>query len=394
MPTVFRHESFLLTLPFDAALHAGFVLHVKDDRLAPRTPGWEAFDLQRYLNLDSPEAPGDIASTTLMFSRARGPRLDPWRDSEEAWPEVFAHMRAQHPWPRRLLYLKAVVQARGLLSGGSMRTPVNVVQAVRLAPKPERDVEEWQLQQLDQALNHLNDFLTAVASIRREEQIEVVGRRDFPPLMVGFGWDLSSDGTRSEEQWENYLMHDRVPGSQPTLSKPEADFAMWISAARDHPMKAAGDFILGATASLRRGRYGHAVIEACTAAELLVSSTVRLAGPLRGYPQEKLNNVLAGAFASRAKDHFAPIAGYSRDPETSGDALGTWWTTAYKLRNRVAHQGHTPSENEAFDAVEATEAFHHDLGGRLSAQTDLQSLLIPIPDTVVDAVFPDEEEHD
>lgn len=184
-------------------------------------------------------------------------------------------------------------------------------------------------------------------------------------------------------------MHDRLPEDE-RVTKAEADLATWISASRDHPLKNAGDFILSATGLLERGRYSHAVADAGTGVEMLVTASLRLAGPLHGYNASKLTNVLNGPFASRIKDHFAPVFGYDHDPATSADALGTWWTRTYLLRNKVVHRGHRPTENEAFDAVEAAEALHHDLGARLNADSNLKALLLPIPDEVIRAV---EREH-
>src|SRR4051794_20859984 len=100
-PDVFRHESFLLVLPFHARLHAGFVLHVKDGPGARRENGWEHFDLQEYLGLDSPETPGAMASTTLMFKLTRGEPVRPWRTAEQAWPDIFRWQRRQQRLHRR-----------------------------------------------------------------------------------------------------------------------------------------------------------------------------------------------------------------------------------------------------------------------------------------------------
>lgn len=81
-----------------------------------------------------------------------------------------------------------------------------VVQAVRLAPRPSDQTDEWRFSQMDRALEHLNDFITALMSIRRNPELLAVGRRDLPPLVLGFGWDLHADGTRSEVEWQG--LHD------------------------------------------------------------------------------------------------------------------------------------------------------------------------------------------
>lgn len=382
-PQVFRHESFLLELPFHASLPQGFILHVKDDPGAPPTSGWEHFDLDSYLGLAGHPLPTDMPSTTLMFSVARGEPVRPWRAAEEAWPGVFKWHRRGQGLPRRLLASKPVRVLRELMRPIPLRTSVSVVQAVRLAPRPEGYDEDWRWAQLGQALEHLNDLLSGVMSVRRDPEVAPVGLRELPPLAFGFGWDLHPDGRRSRVEWQGYAANDRLPWLEPVMTSEEAELAAWISTANGHPLKQAGDFLLGAWSSAQRGRFTHAVAEAGTAVELLISAALRLAAPYHGYSQPKLNNVLDGPFASRARDHFAPIFGYDTDPATSKDALGRWWQDTYLLRNRVVHRGHRPTEPEAAQALEAAEGLHHDLGGRLSRDPHLSGLLLAVPASVV-----------
>ncbi len=182
-----------------------------------------------------------------------------------------------------------------------------------------------------------------------------------------------------------YAANDRLPSAEPTMTAEEAELAAWIATAKDHPLKQAGDFLLVAWSSAQRGRFTHAVTEAGTAVELLVSASLRVAAPTRGYPAQKLANILEGPFASRVRDHFAPMFGYDSAPETSTDALGRWWQDTYLLRNRIVHTGHRPTEAEAVAALEAAENLHHDLGERFSNDPQLGAELLPVPASVIAA---------
>jgi hypothetical protein len=385
VPEVFRHESFLLELPFHAGLPHGFILHIKDDPGAPPTQGWEEFDLDTYLGLAGDPVPRDMPSTTLMFSAVRGQPLRPWQTVEEAWPRIFKWHRRSQSAPRRLLASKPVRTVGGLVRADPLRAPISVVQAVRLSARPEICDGDWRWAQLDRALGHLNNLLSAVMSVRRDPELTAVGLRDLPPLVFGFGWDVHADERRSEVQWQGYMANDRLPWLEPEMTWEEAELAAWMSMEKEHPLRQVGDFLLGAWSSAQRGRFSHAVAQACTAVELLISAAVRLAAPKRGYSPEKLANVLDGPFASRARDHFAPIFGYDAEAATSSDALGRWWRDTYLLRNRVVHHAHCPTEPEAVRAVEAAEALHHDLGGRLSTDEQFASLSLNIPPHVVAA---------
>src|SRR5207245_450366 len=47
-----------------------------------------------------------------------------------------------------------------------------------------------------------------------------------------------------------------------------------------------------------------------------------------------------------------PALGVEVDREaTASDPLNTWLRTAYRLRNRIAHTGYRPSDEEAIEAV-------------------------------------------
>jgi hypothetical protein len=389
LPEVFRHESFLLTLPFHAALPDAYIQHFKDAPGAPATRGWEHFDLNRYLGLGGDRLPRDIPSTTLMFAVARGEPVRPWGTVEEAWPRLFQWHRSSQSLPRRLLTGRWIRVSRDLVRPPRLRASVSVVQAIRLAPRPGSEPDEWRWSQMDRALGHLNDLLSGVAAVRRDPEISSVGLRDLPPLVLGFGWELYSDGRRSQVEWRAYMAHDRLPWVTPTMSLEEAELAGWIATAKDYPLKPAGDFLLGAWSSAQRGRFTHAVAEAGTAVELLISASLRVAAPHHGYSKEKLGSILDGDFAGRVRHHFAPMFGYATDPGRSTDPLGRWWRDSYLLRNRVIHRGHRPEEAEAVQAIEAAEDLHHDLAERVSGDPRLHALHLPVPPEVIAAA----EEH-
>src|SRR4051794_9201140 len=134
MAVGFREENYLLELPYDAGIHEGFTLHAKDDHTAPRESGWEAFDLQRWLVLDAPEAPGSMTSTTLKFSKART-RTDPLSFVERAYPAIFARGRADHPWYLRPLYSWPVRALLPFISPYRPSLTRTVVHMIRIAER-------------------------------------------------------------------------------------------------------------------------------------------------------------------------------------------------------------------------------------------------------------------
>jgi hypothetical protein len=243
--------------------------------------------------------------------------------------------------------------------------------------------ERWRWEQFDNALDHLNELIAGVMTVSRNLELRTVGRRDLPPLVLGFGWDLMADGERSPVAWQTYVPHDRIADVGHELTAEEATFAAWIANTRGDPFKDSRSFLLAAWSAAQQGRFTHAIADSGTAVEVLVSAALRVAAPIKGYDSAKLDNILAGSFASRVKDHFAPTFAYDRDPLTSSDPLGAWWQAGYLLRNQVVHRGLRPTEPQTVTALEASEALHLDLADRWSNDPRLAPLLGRIPDYVI-----------
>ena len=331
-PTVFRHESFLFALPFHCGLYNGFGMHFEDAPRTQRTTGWEHFALGAYLGFGPDPLPDDLPSTTLLFATAPGQPVDPFFAVEQAWPRIFAwQRRLRHGRLGTLRYSRPLLALDRLRRGHALRQPVSVVQAIRLAPRPQRYDESWRWEQFDKALEHLNELLAGVMTVSRDLEVTSIGRRDLPPLVFGFGWDLTAGGDRSPVAWQTYLPHDRIAHIGSELSAEEATLAAWIANTRGDPFNASRGYLLAAWSSAQRGRFTHAVAESGTAVEVLVSAALRAAASIKGYDATKLGNVLDGPFASRLKDHFAPCFGYERDPLSSSDRLGEWWQKGYSL---------------------------------------------------------------
>ena len=376
MRVALRHEAFLIELPFDAGLEDDLTLHQKDDPGAPRETGWEGFDLRRYLRLGKPSS-GQMASTTLTF-RSGEERQNLFELAEDAWPGAFKHHRRQQSrWPLHIPRGRLFRRLHGFLRPLMARR--TVVQAIRVTPEPAVMDDVWRHGQLLVALDVLNQFLVASGLVHGDAEVATVSHRELPLLIPGWGWRVPSEPWDDVDiDWWTYNIHDRgAPLIR--LTRPETELAVGLWQSRDHPLMPPAEFLLAAQQSGHRGRRAHAVIEAGTATELLVSGVLRTIGPVKGYDQAKLQNVLNGGFRPRVEDHFAVLLGYERDPEVGNDALGKWWRHGYALRNRVVHQGHRPSDSETARAVDTARTLNFDAGDRLAKDASVAGLLLPIP---------------
>jgi hypothetical protein len=367
----FREERFLFELPYDSRLGPNFANHGKDVPHAPRESGWERFDLQLWLGLDSPPVEGSMSCTTLIFGSATG-NVDPTHYVQEAFPSYFGLSRAAH-WPRwrRWLYDQRLARWwRSIHTDRGIPTRKTVVLVVRIAEQPDELSEDWRFEQLCLGLARLNDFLLAAATVHGDPELAPVSLQDLPPIVFGMGWDIPRSGVPPAEiDFWSYIVNDRIPQRprQP-LTREEADLAMWFTVERDHPLVTASHLFLSAQQAHYRGELTHAVIDAGTAVETLVSAAVRLVAPERGYPPEKVDKALRAPFRGLVQDHFAKLLGYSREVDESGDALGTWWQEGYKIRNAVVHEGLKANEDQVAQALGSAMQLQRDFTERLRAK--------------------------
>jgi hypothetical protein len=380
----FREERFLFELPYDARIAPHFAHHVKDVPHAPRESDWKAFDLQVWLGFDSPPVEGSMASTTLKFSAAERP-TDTLYFVRQAFPRFFAINRV-HDLPKwkRPLYTRPALRLKDLVRRRqSPRVRRTVVEAVRIAPRPEEMDGEWRMDQLRYALERLNRFLLAAATVHGDPELAPVSLQELPPIVCGMGWDLppAAEQPHHIDFW-TYLVNDRIPDRpRKPLTRAEADLAMWLSVESDHPLVASSRLFLSAQQAEYRGRLSHAVVDAGTGVEMLIAAAVRLIGPDRGYSDDALSRALQAPFRNLVEGHFAKLMDYSSDPENASDALGRWWRSGYRLRNAVVHEGLAPREDEAEEAIRSALQLQRDLRDRMQ-RMGLASKLPQVPENV------------
>jgi hypothetical protein len=263
---------------------------------------------------------------------------------------------------------------------------VTVVEAVRIDEKPENLTQEWRFKQLRIALDRLNTFLLAAASVHGDPELAPLAPQDLPPYVFGMGWDLPKNllDPPKIDFW-TYLIHERFP-SRPRspLTRAEADLAMWMTVEHDHPLVRPSHLFLSAEQALHRGRLTQSIVDVGTAIEMLVAAAVRLVGLERGYSEEKLQGVLEAPFSSLLKDHFAPLLGYSSTPATADDPLGEWWREGYLVRNAVVHEGRRATEDEAEGVIGSALQLQRDFTERLRA-AGLGQILPSVPQNIKEA---------
>lgn len=309
-----------------------------------------------------------MRSTTLKFSAAQR-RSDPMYFVERAFPNFFElSRRTIHP-RRRWLYGRPARWLKNRIWRGGPVERHTVVEAVRIDTKPSVLTEEWRFAQLRVALDRLNQYLLAAATVHGDPELAPIAPQDLPPLVFGMGWNLPRhfDAFEGIDFW-TYLLHDRSSNRpRNPLTRAEADLAMWMSVEHNHPLVPSSHLFLSAEQAMHRGQLTHAIVDSGTAVEMLVAAAVRSLAEDQGYSEKKLEGVMEAPFANLVKHHFASFLGYATNPKASDDALGIWWREGYQIRHAVVHEGRKATEQEAEEALGSALQLQRDFVERLRA---------------------------
>jgi hypothetical protein len=359
-------ECYVLELPFDTGVPDNYVLHVKDDVSSPVEIGWDDFDLGAFLGI-RPELPmGQMQSTTLWFRRAEIPTPESFQAMITAFPEILEDARQGNPPP---------VDP----PGPPPSRPRTVVAATRIAvpPSGQHGTESlWRGGQITTCMMVLNEYLESIAEACTNPAVGPIVPTEFPPLVFGYRRylpDAAEAATLPPAEHFAFPLHEYLPWVTKPLTWEQAQIAA-VAPTHPRPFALAGSYLRNAERALLQENSRHAIIDACTAIELAVSSAVRVYAPLAGYEQTKVSNIVNGAFASRAKDHFAKLLEYSADPGAAEDALGVWWRDGYLRRNSVVHEGNFAFRQEADEAVTAAKTLLQDMTQRISADSRFTSV--------------------
>ncbi|MGI8412022.1 MAG: tetratricopeptide repeat protein [Solirubrobacteraceae bacterium] len=370
------YVSFYIELPFDVGLDIGQAtrkIHLVNGPLEE----WSDLDLDALLGMPPFEEKGTFPCTTFYFRRAVLATGAPLTAVTTAFPEHFEKPE-QLSTGRRVARL---IRELASLCSGRIREDVTRATSEASTPRESRTVVQavrvvehqtgifssaWLDEQFDIVVDSLNEYLLALAAASGDLRMGPVTRAQLPPVVAGFQADFR-DGLPLRLQPLTFWSHPNIPKLGRNLPKPVVEHAMNIvGGPRDaRPFFPTLELMVASQRSFFAARSRHAVLESGTAIELMIHTAVREVGTAEGWPPERLAKV-GRVFRNLVQHHFAPIFGFSPDVDASNDALGHWWQTGYRLRNRVAHDGHQPDRDETLAALTSAEGLNDALGVALS----------------------------
>ena len=368
--------SFFIELPFDTGLSNDQAFNAID--VSHPLEDWSDFDLQAFLGMPPLPEAAVRPCTVFRFRRVTNVVEGPFANVERAFGRDLPF---EMPSPEDLPPLD---QSR------------SVVQAIRIAPHDTADFgERWVREQFAIVLSALNSHLIALGAAADDHRIAPIHELQLSPIVLGFQGDLRDleDGELRDQRAFTLLLHPGRYGESDDHDATVINRALAIlGQGIPGPFYPAMELLFAARRSLEEGRLTHAVLEAGTAIELLVSGVVVGIGMDKHWPDEKLENILSDKtpFRSRFVDHFAKAFGISVDSDASGsDPINTWLRVAYPLRNKVAHRGYRPTNEETVEAV-SLAAMLIDFTGKTAEENPRFGIKLPSFEELIPAPMLDE----
>jgi hypothetical protein len=131
-------------------------------------------------------------------------------------------------------------------------------------------------------------------------------------------------------------------------------------------------FVQHARASRRafwmQADYGATVIEAHISSEVFLDSVLLLMAWEEGTAPEEASEWFDEWLSKRIRTRYGPRLGGNWNTHDSKSLVGQWAERVQGLRNRVAHRGYWPSEQEAYECLQARDQLEDFIKERLAAR--------------------------
>jgi hypothetical protein len=228
----------------------------------------------------------------------------------------------------------------------------------------------------DKAFGQLNEFLTMLGFTSSTAEIGAVRRTELPthiPVVL----DLAGDPAARRAELSLLQLHgfqsDPTPSEEAVIMAHDLAFRDRL---RAWPLRAVVVLLHRAGRDRYAGLHDQCVLGLATALEILVEATI--AGKLQiDGEASRVENVLRAGLTNLVRDHVAPwLGGAARDSAV----CDRWLADCYRLRKRVAHEGHMPTHDEVLVAWHASNELAAEIGAALRADTRFaeQGLELPI----------------
>jgi hypothetical protein len=349
----------LLELPRDLGLPQGInyaIVQPRDDIFLD----WPDQAKAEFIGMSDMPSPDASPVIRLTFCRTYVP---------ERAPLIAAHL-AFEGWIEPVATKEELEVFRGFremyMSEGSLGW-VTTVAATRFVPArewPPAESDRAALlgRELDASLSVLNQFIVSLSLARQEPRFLPVARGDLPLICPVILETAPMPDAVRHGAFVNYQIHEVFWYEQrPLRDKPDDAELLAVQLARanfhgSEPYFSFYELMQQAIGQFNEGRYGSCAISTGTAVEVLIATTIREAGRVRGESEIEYATVLNAPLRNQVEHHLPRYANCIVDLNDQGNAFGAWWVGGYKTRNRVVHEAHRPTREEIDAALLGAQA--------------------------------------
>jgi hypothetical protein len=373
--------TFLLTLPFDAGVPDGNILHLWSSRADASVAGWSHAALLDVTGADA--IPSGAAGPWLRLEFRRGVSLT--RPAPDVGDRVFDDrvsdaLHARQRLRRRLGHL---TRFRG---GRRVHSVVATTRYFGMGETSEtgggeatfgaRAMQELISDSLEVVLRPLAQYLSYIALAGGQPGRRALSAADLPAGGIPTLLRLHRPGSLVAGHNAVFCPQLELPALEPSDLRQEdiqAAQSAFLEAMSGNPFASYYELIREANALHSAGQYAWAVTSAATAIELLCRLTLRHAASELGQ-DGRLPQYDRASFYSVLSQHLPDMLGLAADAAGPPGVLGRWHRGGYMARNRFVHEGTTPSRAESAEGLSDAEAVSEEIHAAVRGHPRLSRL--------------------
>jgi hypothetical protein len=212
--------------------------------------------------------------------------------------------------------------------------------------------------EFQESLDFLNDYIITLSMVRGDPSLTPVARGDLAascPVIVDAV--PMQEGLRRGTTFI-YPIHEQLPDfvyEVEDIDEAAGEQLEELFGLRRYdgfPMLLYYEFLHSAEASRRLHRYVPAISSLGTAIEVLFSAVIRMIGSGAEHDDAAVEAALRAPLRNQVEHHLPQYVNVDVDVQDANNPFGRWWLGGYKLRNRVLHEGHRPTEPEVDSAFD------------------------------------------
>jgi|GEM_PF-1615031 putative uncharacterized protein SCO4630 len=239
----------------------------------------------------------------------------------------------------------------------------------------DTSVENLESYFFDYALEELNKQIIAYISQTKDEMCYKVTKEMFSPIILMNSVNLRE--FKSEKSLFNLHLNFSTKKNPINIKNVRECFRLYsIYNENQNPFIHAETYALKAFRKFKEGFYDDAIISIQTNIEIIIKIVYKEVLIALDFTATDIEKKLENeSLISIVKRQLPRYIGGTWDLTKEGTEVNSWYTTTYKMRNKIVHGGYYPSFNETKDAIDKAVEFRKFIFDRIKANKTKYSIL-------------------